>query len=149
MREIKDLGLTIRQHEEVLGADPLLVAAWLDRIDDPSIDNPVGWFLTGVRSGIFPHQLADQSRSKAIHLAERFISNAGMLIPDEANLLHELFEAPSAMLRFYADEEPLREKMLLLWKLERPRGEKIEAEYAERAARWRAAREKVEARDPA
>jgi hypothetical protein len=145
MKEIKDLGLTIKQHDEVLHADPLLVSAWLDRIDDPAITNPVGWFLTGIRSGIFPYQLADQDRATAIRQAERWITQAGLFIPDESNLLHELFDAPAAKLRGYADEQPLRDKMVTLWRLERPRGVKVEQEALERAARIRESREQARA----
>jgi hypothetical protein len=134
----------MRQTEEMLAADPLLVSAWLDRVSDPDVENPASWFLTGVRSGIFPHQLADQRRAQAIHLAERWIVNAGLFVPDETNVLDELFDGQSAPLRHYAHEEPLREKLLSLWRLERPRGEQTETEYLERALRQRASREAMQ-----
>ena len=142
MREIRDLGLTLKQTEEILAADALLVSAWLDRVDDPMIENRAAWFLTGVRSGIFPQQLADHRRMKMIHLAERWIAGAGLFLPDEASVLHELFEAPAAMLRHY-DEEPLREKMVQLYRQERPAGERAEREFEERMARMRASRERA------
>jgi hypothetical protein len=140
MRELKDLGLTLKQMEEVMQTDPLLVSAWLDRVDDPMIDNPTAWFLTGIRSGIFPHQLADQRRAKAIHRAERWTIDAGCFMPDETNYLSELFDGPAGMLRHWRDEEALKEKMLTLYRLERPEGERVEREFEERAARIRASR---------
>jgi len=143
MRELSSLGLTIRQNQEVLEADPLLVAAWLDAIDDPMIENPTAWFLVGVRSGLFPVQLADQRRAKAIHRAERWTINAGCFMPDEQNYLSELFDGPAGMLRHYRDEEPLRERMAQLYKLERPDAERVEREFDERAARIRASREEA------
>ena len=141
MREIRDLGLTLKQAEEVNKTDPLLVAAWLERVDDDLITNPTAWFLTGIRSGIFPHQLADNHRAQAIQRAERWITNAGLFCTTEADILDELFDGPSAMLRQYADEEPLRDKMVTLWRLERPRGYAAEQEAEARAARQRAGRQ--------
>lgn len=141
MKEIKDLGLTIRQHEEIVGADPLLVAAWLERVDDDLIENPTAWFLTGVRSGIFPHQLADAHRASAIRRAERWIINAGLFC-NEQDIVDELFDGASPMLGRYADEEPLREKMLTLYRLERPRGEEVERASEERSRRFRESRER-------
>jgi hypothetical protein len=140
MYDLDDLGLTPNQMIEVKNADPILVAAWLERVDDPTIDNPVAWFLTGVRSGVSPNQLADQHRFRAIKRAEAWIVNAGLFCPSETDIEDELFDGVSAMLRHYAGEEPLREKMLALYRLERPRGEQVERESEERAERHRNAR---------
>jgi hypothetical protein len=140
MRELRDLGLTSTQMSDVLAADPLLVSAWLDRVDDPSIDNPAAFFIVGVRSGIFPFQLADAHRAKRIKTAEHWIKNAGLFVPVESEVLHELFDGPSALLRSYADEQPLRERIVTLWRLERPHGEEIEAESLARSERIRESR---------
>jgi len=146
MLEIRDLGLTMSQMEDVLAADPLLVSAWLDRLDDPSIDNPTAFFIVGVRSGVMPIQLQSHTQAKAVVRAEFWTRNAGMFMPDETNFLSELFDPPAGILRHYADDEQLREKMLSQYRKVRPRGERVEQETAERAARIRASREKVSSR---
>jgi hypothetical protein len=143
MRELRDLGLTSNQMGDVLAADPLLVSAWLDRLDDPVIDNPTAFFIVGVRSGVMPVQLESQRHARASVRAERWIRNAGLFMPDETNLLSELFDPPAGMLRHFRDYELLRARMLALYHEVRPTGEEVERDFAARMARGCASREKT------
>jgi len=144
MKEIGDLGLTLKQTLEVSTYDPLLVQAWLEQVDDPDIPNPTAWFLVGVRSGVMPTELSDRRREKAIHLAERWITLTGIFVDREAEVDRELF-GPGGLLHHYKDEDVLRHRMLTLWRLERPRGEDVEQEARARAERTREAMRRARA----
>jgi len=137
MRELSSLGLTAAQHQEVLEADPLLVAAWLDRIDEPDVTSPVGFFITGVRSGEMPFRQNDEKRGKAVHLAERWLANVGLYVVNEADVRDELFDGPNARLWHWRDDEALREEMSARWRRERVRGQQAEREHEEYLARLR------------
>src|SRR5262245_27888518 len=139
MKEIGELGLTLKQTLEMSTYEPALVNAWLEHVDDPEIPNPTAFFLVGVRSGMAPGSFSDQRREKAIHLCERWIVNAGVFVQAEDELLRELFEG-SGRLRAWADDELLRRRMVARWREERPRGEEAEREAVERARRIRESR---------
>src|SRR5262245_50317591 len=82
--------------------------------------------------------VADESpeRERATHLAERYIANAGLYLPTEAELLDALFR-PHGPLKAFAGDDGLRQRMLAAWQAERPRGLEAEREQFERAQRWR------------
>ena len=137
MKEIGDLGLTLKQTLEVSTYDSLLVSAWLNQVDDPDIPNATAWFLTGVRSGVMPQELRDVRREKAILRAQRWIVNAGYACRSEVEVVDELF-GRNGPLRDFAADEILGARMVALWRQERPRGEALERETEERFERLRA-----------
>jgi hypothetical protein len=74
----------------------------------------------------------------AIETAEAWISNAGCHFDREDEVATELFER--GPLRYFAEDEQLQARMLELWREQRPRGELVEQEAEERAARLREVR---------
>jgi hypothetical protein len=79
----------------------------------------------------------ERDKAKAVERAEQWIRAAGVLFDREAEIEAELFER---MLRPYANDSELRERLLQLWHDERPRGELAEQEASEHATRVREAR---------
>jgi hypothetical protein len=137
MLSLFDLGLTHLQMQEVAAVDPELVDAWLHAASAPKIKSPVGYFLSGLRSGDWPISQSNDARRAATRLAELWIVHAGLYMPTEAELLDELFERSSSLLHPWYDDEDLRAQMVDVWHHERPRGERADRELAERAARNR------------
>jgi hypothetical protein len=88
------------------------------------------------RADIVADPDADPGRERQIHLAERYIANAGCFLPTEAELLDELF-GYHGRLKAWADDEPLRRRMVDAWQAARPAAERTEREQLERAHRWR------------
>jgi hypothetical protein len=135
--ELEDFDFSEDQLAELRGYPEELVKAWIKASTHPSVKSPAGFVLTGVRSGVMPFgQGGDESkRATAVRLAERWITNAGMFCPSPAEVESELFDGPASPLRYYREDGALRERMVTLWRLERPYGEQTEKEFLERAAR--------------
>lgn len=68
----------------------------------------------------------DRERDQAIRLAELYITNAGLYIPTEQDLLDDTF-GPHGRLRQWADDQPLRERILDHWRQQADRAERAEA----------------------
>lgn len=135
MLGLHDLGLTHFQEREIEEADPELVTAWLHVANAPNIKSPKGMFLYGVRSGDMPLASDDGTRQHAVRLAELWIQNAGLYMPSEAEVLHELFERSGSRLHFWYDDQDLREQILDVYRHEKPRAERAQRETLERAQR--------------
>ena len=139
MLSLYDLGLTHLQMSEVSSANPELVDAWLHAAGAPKIKSPTGYFLSGLRSGVMPVSQDIDARRAAVRLAELWITNAGLYVPTEHEVLSELFERSGSHLHPWYDDEDLRAQMVDVWQHERPRAERAEREQQERADRQRAA----------
>lgn len=115
MSSLADLGLTPPQLAEVETLSEELVSAWLAATHaQPRLERPAGWFLAGVRSGNMPGLSVDASERRALHLAERRVSNLGHLIDSERELVAELFGHGGLLEQF--DSPQLRERMLAHWR---------------------------------
>lgn len=137
MTYLSELELTPTQMNELEDSDPELVAQWLEAVSTKTgIKSPAGWFLAGIRSGKRPGEQHDPSRTKAVDLAERYIRNAGLYLPDETSVIDELF-GQRGRLKTWTTDPTLQERMLIHWRAEQPRVEEAEAESLARAARWR------------
>lgn len=77
----------------------------------------------------------ESERERAVARAERYIVNAGIFLPDEVELVDALF-GPHGPLKLWAGDEALERRLVDLWRAERPRGERVEAEAIERGWRW-------------
>ena len=115
--ELHELGLTPTQLAELRDADQTLVTAWLEATGKLAgeLKRPAGYLLAGVRSGELPAAQVDRERELQIHLAERFITNAGWLLPTEAELIDELF-GRHGKLRAWAGDELLVARMVDAWR---------------------------------
>jgi hypothetical protein len=115
--ELHELGLTPTQLAELRDADQALVTAWLEATSKLAgeLKRPAGYLLAGVRSGEPPAAQVDRERELQVHLAERFIVNAGWLLPTEAELVDELF-GRHGKLRAWAGDELLVSRMVDTWK---------------------------------
>lgn len=135
--ELDDFDFTPEQREELEQFPAELIAAWINASTNPSVKNPGGFVWTGIRSGAMPYTAGaeDERKRLKIRQAEKWITNAGMFCPTAQEVLDELFYGPSSLLRHYRNDDALRERMVTLWKLERPYGEQTEQEFLERAAR--------------
>lgn len=132
MLSLYDLGLSHMQMKEVGEADSELVDAWLRAAGAPKIKSPIGLFLSGLRSGDRPLSENVDLRRKAVRLAEAWITNAGLYVPTEAEVISELFERSGSHLRPWYDDEDLRAQMIDVWEHERPRAERAEREQRDR-----------------
>lgn len=142
--DLLDLGLSSFQLQEMENLEPTLVTAWLEAASKPSVRSPTGFFLTGVRTGQPPRDAGggEGDRTRAVHLAERWIEFAGLLCDSEEAILDELFEANQGRLRPWRNDLELRARMVHYWQQERERGVEAELEFEARCERARAAREK-------
>ena len=115
--ELHTLGLTPAQLAELRDADQALVTAWLEATGKLAgeLKRPAGYLLAGVRSGELPAAQVDRERELQIHLAERFIANAGWGLPTEAELVDELF-GRHGKLRAWAGDELLVARMVDAWR---------------------------------
>ena len=94
-----------------------------------------------------------QDRALRVRQAEAWIRTAGLHCLDEAEVVHELYEARSnghrnssqALLAPWRDDEQLRERIVALWRSERPNGERADLELVERAERWKDAQARLRA----
>ena len=136
MLEVRDLGLTLFQMNEVENADPALVDAWLEAAAAPEIRSPTGFFLKGLRTGS-PPQGTSNERVHIVQAAEHWMARVGALYDREESALAELFDR-GGMLQHFVDDPSLVERMRLIWVSERPRAERMEREVIERAERNKA-----------
>jgi len=81
----------------------------------------------------------DSDRARAIHLAERYIANAGMFMP-QAELVDELFGV-RGKLRHWPELEP---RMVAAWQARQPAAAQVKREQLERAERWRKAHQAMQ-----
>lgn len=81
-------------------------------------------------------------RDARIAKAEAWVRNAGVHYDREAEVEDELFGC-LGMLRDYASDELLRERLLRLWRERRPAGERCERDVVDRAESWRRTRKAV------
>lgn len=88
-------------------------------------------------------QIEDDRETK-IAKAEAWIRNAGLHYDRETEIEDELF-GDLGLLRNWAADEQLRQRILNLWRQKRPAGEQTEREQIERAEKWKATRAAVEA----
>ena len=140
MPDIDLVPLTPAQRTEVDDLDTDLVDAWLEayKVAPATIKNPVGWFLNGVRSGNMPFEPSAMLDAQAEARAERYVRNAGYLLDRESELEDALW-GDHGILR-HSSNDALRERLLTLYRALRPQGEQVEADFLERAARFRAQR---------
>lgn len=85
----------------------------------------------------------DRERDKAIHLTEIYITNAGLYIPTEDEVLDDAF-GPHGRLRNWSDDQELREHILEHWRAQRSRAETAEQATAARVAAINAGRQRAE-----
>lgn len=128
---------------EIFEQRPEHVRAAIDklaaRFADGKIRSPWALILDELNDQADRNVVADakQERARAIHLAERWIVNAGLQAPlDEA--LDELF-GHRGRLEPWAGDVELRARMVALWEAEQPRMVALEAEQQARWARQAAA----------
>lgn len=133
MLEIRDLGLTLFQMNEVDETDPALVDAWLAAAAAPEIRSPTGFFLKGLRTGQ-PPQGTSNERVHVVLQAERWMKTVGIFYVTEGQACGELFDR-GGLLAHYPEDDELRGRMAHLWRISRPVGELVEREERERAAR--------------
>lgn len=67
----------------------------------------------------------DRERDQATHLAEIYITNAGLYIPTEADVLDDTF-GPHGRLRQWADDQALRDRIVDHWSNQHDRAERSE-----------------------
>ncbi len=77
----------------------------------------------------------ESERARRIAQAEEWVRNAGLLFVSEAEVEDELF-GERGRLRTWADDV-VRERLLTLWREQRPTGEQIEREELGRAENYR------------
>lgn len=140
MTALAELGLTPTQYAEVEAHDPEHIDAWLHALDQlpRTVKSPTGWFLAGIRTGGRPGDSTDAERTKQVHLAERYLANAGIYEPSEEAILDALF-GDHGRLKQWAHDQQIRTHFAELWARERPRAERAEREQLKRAERWVAA----------
>jgi hypothetical protein len=90
---------------------------------------------------------AKVEREKRIRNAERWIRNAGIHFDRAREVEDELF-GDVGKLRAYAEDDQLRQRLLDLWRQERPRGVRTEVEAAQRAERWKAGQTRLKSEPP-
>ena len=137
MTKLCELDLTIRQLQDIQDADPEIVQQWLDALDTKTgLNNPAGWFYSGIQSGKPPGHKTDTTKAKAVELAESYIRNASHYNPAETSLLDDLL-GEHGKLHAWENDRNLRERMLTLYRREQPRGQQADLERDQRAERWR------------
>lgn len=81
-------------------------------------------------------------RATQIRLAERWIHNAGLLLPTEDELTDALF-GPHGPLRDHAGDQLLTRRMTELWQANRGRAQRVEAEMIARAQKHQPAEQDI------
>lgn len=74
----------------------------------------------------------ESDRAKATHLAERYIDNAGLFMPED-EIVAELFR-PRGRLERWPELQP---QMIRRWQAKQPAAEQVKHEQLERAERWK------------
>ncbi len=77
-----------------------------------------------------------KDRDRKIRQAEQWMRTGGLHIPTEDELLDELFGSRGLLEPWHADAT-LRQRMLNLWREQRPTGEQLDLEQEERLDKWR------------
>jgi len=114
---------------------PELVAAQIELVANRhaagQVNNPWPFLTTSLeRATQIPEDVRatdKTSRSAKVRIAEQWIRNAGIHFDRETEIQDELF-GYHGILNAWADDQPLRDRLTQLWRDERPRGEKVEAE---------------------
>jgi hypothetical protein len=135
---------------EVFERSPALVVAAIEHVGRQVAAGTVrsGWAVLRAhlaRSSTAGAVVADDEREREqqVAAAERWLRNAGVMLDRESEVDEALF-GEHGRLRAWAGGEQLRERLLELWHAERPRGEQVERDELERAARWREIRKRLE-----
>lgn len=129
---------------EVFERRPALVVSLIEEVSTAKANGKVrsGWAI--LRSRLAQEEskssvvVTDKAeRDKAVKRIEQWMRAAGIHFDSESELVEELFGEPLGRLKHFAKDDKLRERMIELWKAERPRGEQVEREELERARQWR------------
>lgn len=81
----------------------------------------------------------DHERQTAIRLTEIYITNAGLYLPTEAEVIDDTF-GDHGRLKQWADDPDLQERIVQHWRDQQPRAEAAIADSLERAAKFNAGR---------
>jgi hypothetical protein len=135
---------------EAFERSPALVAAAVEHVGQQVAAGSVrsGWAVLRARlerSSAAGEVVADDEleRGQRVTLAERWVRTAGVHFDRESEVDDALF-GEHGRLRAWAGDELLRARLLELWHADRPRGEQVERDELERAARWREVRKRLE-----
>jgi hypothetical protein len=134
----------------VFEQQPLAVLRAIDEVAEQVVAGKVrsGWAVlrkrlegaTEPRSDIVVE--ADE-REARVAAAEAWLRHAGLHFDREQEVVEELF-GERGRLHPYEDDELLRERILRLWREQRPRGVQVEREAAERVQEWHTTRRRLE-----
>jgi len=130
-----DISTVFRKH-------PLDIIAELERIAKAyaagKLHSPWRALAAKLDRIVGDHDHVDINSELRIRQAEAWILNAGMFAPTEAEVIDELFHSTSALLAGL--EAQLGERMLALWRENRPRGEQTERDFEQRGEEHRISR---------
>jgi hypothetical protein len=121
----------------------LAVEKILSRVHAGKLTARAGWMIVTREVAEITRPAPDvtatdtQERERALDRARRWMRNAGLHLPNEAEVLDELFER--TLLREFNDETT-RQEILRCYRELRPLGEQVEREALERAEAWKASR---------
>jgi hypothetical protein len=144
MTDLADLRLTPTQRAEVDQHEPAYIQAWLTELQTANAKTPAAWFLAGIRTGRLPGEHPDAEQARQTRLAETWIRNAGGYEPDEQSLLEGLF-GEHGRLHPWADNQQLRNRMLELYRQERPRFQQAENRLTEHGNLYRQTQQRTQA----
>jgi hypothetical protein len=135
---------------EVFEREPATVAAAVEHIGRQVAAGSVrsGWAVLRAHlrsSAAAGEVVADDAREleRELALAEAWVRNAGVHFDRELEVDEALFDE-RGRLHAWAGDELVRERLLELWRAERPRCERAERDELKDAARWREIRKRID-----